>query len=68
MHKIYTKQSKTTTGFLQQHSVYHAQNCKGCPMRSQCFNGKGNRKIEINHNLQKLKDKARENLDSETRI
>jgi hypothetical protein len=65
MEKIYTKESKTTTGFLQQHSVYQAQNCQGCPMRGQCFNAKGNRRIEINHNLQRLKAKARENLQSE---
>lgn len=65
MSKIYTKESKTTTGFLQQHSVYQAQNCQGCPMRGQCFNAKGNRKIEINHNLQRLKAKARENLESQ---
>lgn len=65
MEKIYTKQSKTTTVFLQQHSVYQAQNCQGCPMRGQCFNAKGNRRIEINHNLQRLKAKARENLESE---
>lgn len=65
MEKIYTKQSRTTTGFLQKHSVYQAQNCQGCPMRGQCFNAKGNRRIEINHNLQKLKTIARENLESE---
>lgn len=64
MEKIYTKESKTTTGFLQQHSVYQAQNCLGCPMRGECFNAKGNRRIEINHNLQRLKAKARENLES----
>ena len=65
MQRIYVKQSKTTTGFSQQQSVYQAQNCNGCPMRGQCFNAKGNRKIEINHNLQYLKTKARENLESE---
>jgi transposase len=65
MEKIYTKESKTTTGFLQQHSVYQAQNCQGCPMRGQCFNAKGNRRIEINHNLQRLKAKVRENLESQ---
>jgi len=65
MHKIYTKESKTTTGFLRQHSVYQAQNCQGCPMRGPCFNAKGNRRIEINHNLQRLKAKAREHLESE---
>ncbi|WP_217651042.1 IS1182 family transposase [Flavobacterium xanthum] len=65
MSKIYTKKSETTTGFIQYHSVYQAINCEGCPMRGQCFKAQGNRKIEINHNLQKLKTKARENLESE---
>lgn len=64
MQKIYTKQSKTTTGFLQQHCVYQAQNCNGCPMRGQCFNAKGNRRIEINHKLKHLKIKVKENLES----
>ena len=65
MQKIYTKQSKTTTGFLQQHSVYQSQNCNGCPMRGQCFNAKENRRIEINHKLKHLKIKVKENLESE---
>lgn len=65
MSKIYTKKSETTTGFIQYHSVYQAINCEGCPMRGQCFKAQGNRRIEINHNLQKLKTKARENLESE---
>lgn len=65
MSKIYTKKSETTTGFLQYNSVYQAINCEGCPMRGQCFKAQGNRRIEINHNLQKLKTKARENLESE---
>lgn len=60
--KIYIKKSKTTTGFLQHHSI----NCEGCPIRGQCFKAQGNRTIEINHNLQKLKIKARENLESES--
>lgn len=65
MIKIYNKNSKTTTGFKQQHSVYQAINCNGCPMRGQCFKAKNNRRIEINHNLEILKKKARENLESE---
>lgn len=66
MIKIFTKKSKTTTGFLQHYSVYQAINCEGCPMRGQCFKAQGNRRIEINHNLQKLKNKVRENLESES--
>ena len=65
MTNIYTKKSKTTTGFLQHHCVYQALNCEGCPMRGLCFKAQGNRRVEINHNLQKLKTKARENLESE---
>lgn len=65
MSKIYTKKSKTTTGYEQHHSVYQAVNCEGCPMRGQCFKAQGNRRIEINHKLQKLKIKARENLESQ---
>ena len=65
MSKIFTKNSKTTTDFLQQHSVYQAINCNGCPMRGQCFKAQTNRRIEINHNLEALKIKARANLESD---
>lgn len=65
MHNIYTKKSKTSTGFIQHQSVYQAINCEGCPMRGQCFKAQGNRTVEINHELQRLKVKARENLESE---
>lgn len=62
---IFTKKSRTSTGFEQHHSVYEALNCAECPLRGQCFKAQGNRRIEINHNLQRLKFKARENLESE---
>jgi hypothetical protein len=65
MHNIYTKKSKTSTGFVQHQAVYQATNCEGCPLRGQCFKAQGNRRIEINHKLQRLKIKARENLESE---
>lgn len=65
MNKVYTKKSKTTTGFLQQNSVYQAINCEGCPLRGQCFKAQTNRRIEINHKLEALKIKARKNLESE---
>lgn len=65
MHNIYTKKSKTSTGFVQHQAVYQATNYEGCPLRGQCFKAQGNRRIEINHKLQRLKIKARENLESE---
>lgn len=65
MSRIFTKKSRTSTGFEQYHSVYEASNCAGCPLRGQYFKAQGNRRIEIHHNLQRLKFKARENLESE---
>jgi transposase len=65
MNKIYTKNSKTSTGFPKYHSVYQAINCEECPLRGQCFKAQKNRQIEINHNLEALKFKARTNLESE---
>ena len=49
-------------------TVYEAANCNGCPLRCLCHKAKGNRRIEINHNLLRLKAKARELLLSEEGI
>ena len=62
------KNQKTETGFTQQLSTYQAINCEGCPLRSQCHKAKGNRRIEVNHNLDRLKHKARTLLTSELGI
>lgn len=59
--------SKRTTknGHLQTYTRYQASNCKGCPLRGSCFKAKGNRIIERNYNLIRLKAKAKEKLLSE---
>lgn len=65
------KGNKTTTNKNEHKSeitIYEAANCKGCPLRGMCFKAKGNRRIEINHNLRRLKTKARELLLSEEGI
>lgn len=51
-------------GYISTIKRYKAQNCKACSIRSRCFKGKGDRIIEINHNLRKHKHKAREKLNS----
>jgi transposase len=56
------KGNKTTTnknGHKSEITIYEAANCKGCPLRGMCFKAKGDRRIEINHNLRRLKTKAR---------
>ena len=48
--------------------TYRAQRCEGCPLRGQCFKGKGNRTINVNHQLKRYKKKAFERLTSERGI
>ena len=60
------RHSKTANGYQSLLQVYEAQNCEGCPLRSQCTKKKeGNRRIEVNHLLREYKQRARERLTSE---
>jgi len=59
---------KNEHGYKSEITVYQAQNCKGCQLRCLCYKAVGNRRIEINHNLRRLKAKARELLLSEQGI
>lgn len=58
----------TSTGFKQTIVTYKAKNCEGCPLRGVCHKAKGNRSIEINHTLNRLKQEADERLLSEEGI
>ena len=58
----------TSNGFKQTITRYRAVNCEGCPLRGACFKTTGNRIIEVNHNLNRLKQKADELLLSEQGI
>ncbi len=62
----YTK--KNDSGFEQTINRYQAKNCEGCPLRGACHKAQGNRVIEVNHNLNKHKQNARERLTSEEGI
>jgi transposase len=52
------------SGYISQISIYEAKNCNGCPLRCLCHNAKTNRRIEVNHNLNRHKQQARELLTS----
>ena len=65
MEKSGEKRTKTKSAYQQITSCYTAKNCKGCPLRSQCFKGKHNRTVERNHNLERYKQRVRELLISE---
>ena len=62
MHNIGTYEKKTRNGHLQTYTRYQASNCNGCPLRACCFKAKGNRVIERNYQLLRLKAKAKEKL------
>ncbi|GHT41975.1 transposase [Bacteroidia bacterium] len=55
---------KSENGFVSNVSYYEAQNCEGCPLKCLCNNAKGNRRIEINHQLNAYRKKSRELLTS----
>jgi hypothetical protein len=43
-------------------AVYQSQNCEGCPLRGVSHKSTGNRIIEVNHQLKRLKKQARDLL------
>ena len=69
MTRIGTSHSKTAGGYRSESNRYRAQNCKGCPLRCQCYKAKGDRRvIEVNHRLNQYKKTARELLTSKDGI
>lgn len=62
--------SRTTNGgYVIRTEIYRAQRCTGCPLRYRCYNAKDERRtIEVNHRLNRYKEKARQRLTSEQGI
>lgn len=65
MTRQYKIHPKTKSGYQQTYTVYEARNCQGCPLRGACHKSKNNRKIKVNWNLRRHKEKARQKLLSE---
>lgn len=63
-----THQRTTKNGYEQTITKYEARKCEGCPLKSVCHQGEGNRQIQINHNLNRLKLKADKRLKSKKGI
>jgi hypothetical protein len=68
MNNIGTYNAKNKSGFEQSITKYQAKNCNGCPMRGACHKSNDNRVIEVNHNANKHKHKARQLLLSDEGI
>lgn len=65
MEKTGNSTRKSASGYESHLTIYQAKNCMGCPLRCLCHSAKGNRQIEVNHKLNRHKQKARERLTSE---
>ncbi len=62
-------QKKTLTGFEQTARVYKSESCKGCKFKRECKKKcRGNKKITVNNNNDRLRAQARANLTSEKGI
>ena len=68
MDNIGERKRITASGYEQYYTRYQAKNCHSCPLRGQCHKAKGNRIVEINHNLRAHKKVARRHLLSEQGI
>lgn len=68
MEYIGDSKRRTSTGFVQTYKRYQAKNCSNCPLNGVCHKSKGNRIIEINVNLKRLRDKAHRLLNSDQGI
>ncbi|MBW8685122.1 IS1182 family transposase [Chitinophaga rhizophila] len=68
MKKLGSFTSTSRTGYERTITRYQAKNCEGCPLRSECHQQKGNRIIEVNHNWNRLKQKADKRLKTKRGI
>lgn len=64
MKNIGQRRTTTRNGYQQTQTKYQAKKCAGCPLRSQCHQQQGNRIITVNHNLNRLKQKADKRLNT----
>src|ERR1700722_730007 len=68
MKNIGTKTEWTRNDFEQTITLYQAKKCTDCPLREKCHDQKVNRIIKVNHNLDRLKQKANKRLKSKRGI
>jgi len=64
----FIRTNKTRTGIAQTLTRYQAKGCADCPLRERCYQGEGNRVIEVNLNLNRLRQKADKRLKSKRGI
>jgi hypothetical protein len=65
LHFQYSSGYTTDNGYQSERRNYECFDCANCPLKSQCTQAKGNRKIRISFRLLEYRSQARQNLTSE---
>lgn len=68
MKNIGSHQRTTSTGFKQTVTKYLTKKCGQCPLQAQCNSGHQQKIIELNHNLNRLRNQARKRLTTKKGI
>jgi hypothetical protein len=53
---------KSDNGYVAERREYECAECETCPLRSECTQAKGNRRIRISFRLHRFREQARQNL------
>lgn len=61
-------QRRSEADYLSRISIYRASRCQGCPVRGKCHKSKDNRQIEVNHKLNRYKQRVVSLLTSDEGI
>ena len=59
-----TNPAMSENGHRSELRIYQGRGCEGCEHRDACCSGQGNRKIQVNRNLDRLRERARGRLES----
>jgi len=62
---LYTSHHQTENNYRVERKVYEAQDCKDCPLKSQCTKAVGNRRVTISFQLKAWRQQASQNLNSQ---
>lgn len=65
MHRVGESEKENARGYVSKTTYYEAKNCSGCPLLGVCHNAVGNRRVSVNHRLNRLRKNARDLLNSE---
>ncbi|NMS88522.1 IS1182 family transposase, partial [Clostridioides difficile] len=65
---IYLKNRTNKSGYISEVQVYECESCNDCFLRSKCFKGKNNKRIECSKVFTKLRERSQDNIKNELGI